>query len=91
MYSSIVLTDDNFDDELEKLCASIKLNLNSSNSFVDKLEEDFELQNNNGKEEWIRCETIPNISSDCRQVYQKGQLAYEFANGFIVLDYEVLL
>lgn len=91
MYSQTILTDSNFDEELEKLCASVGVNPSSYNSFVDKLDDNFELQMNDGKEEWIRSRVVPNIGSDYRQAYQKGQIAYEFGNGFIILDFEVLL
>ena len=91
MYSQTILTDSNFDEELEKLCTSVGANQSSYNSFVDKLDDGFELQMNDGKEEWVRSRVVPDIESDCRQAHQKGQLAYEFGNGFIVLDFEVLL
>lgn len=91
-YSNIILTDDNFDEELEKLCDFRKINTDYYNSFVKKLSDEFLVQYNNKKEEWINNIGIyPNKGSDFKQAYQRGQLAYEFGNGFIILDYEVLL
>lgn len=90
-YFQVVLTDDNFDEELEKLCKYVGLPYSSYNSFAEKLDDDFSLQVNNGVEEWIKSEVYPNKGSDFRQAYQVGQLAYEFSNGFIILDYETLL
>lgn len=91
MYRDVLLTDDNFDEELEKLCEFTGLDLGSYNSFVHKLDDDFSLQMNNSKEEWIHHKTLSNKGSDFKQAIQKGQLAYEFRNGFIVLDYEEVL
>lgn len=91
-YSNIILTDDNFDEELEKLCDFTKINTDSYSSFVKELPDEFKLQYNDEKEEWINnIGSYPSKGSDFKQAYQRGQLAYEFENGFIVLDYEVLL
>ncbi len=91
-YSNVILTDDNFDDELEKVCDFAKLDLGSYNSFVEKLPIGFKLQYNDNIEEWINnYGSFSSKSSDFQQAYQKGQLAYEFWNGFMILDYEVLL
>ena len=49
------------------------------------------MQYNNGIEEWLRYGGYPNKGSDFRQAYQIGQVAYEFGNGFIVLNYENIL
>lgn len=90
-YSNVILTDDNFDEELEKLCDFTGIPTDCYNSFVDNI-EGFELQENNKKEEWIKTYgSFPDKGSDYRQAHQRGQLAYEFGNGFIVFDYEVLL
>ena len=91
-YSNIILTDDNFDEELEKLCDFARVSTDTYNSFVEKLSNKFRLQYNNEKEEWINNVGVyPSKGSDFKQAYQRGQLAYEFVNGFIILDYEVLL
>jgi hypothetical protein len=91
-YSNIVLTDDNFDEELEKLCDFVKINTDSYNSFVKTLSYEFIIQYNEEKEEWINNNGVyPSKGSGFKQAYQRGQLAYEYGNGFIILDYEVLL
>lgn len=91
-YSSTILTDSNFDEELENLCKFTKLSEDSYNSFIDNLDDNFKLQYNNNKEEWIKVfGSFPSKGTDFKQAYQKGQLAYEFGNGFIILDYDVLL
>ena len=90
-YSNVILTDDNFDEELEKLCDFAGISIDCYSSFVNNI-EDFILQENNEREEWIKVYgSFPNKSSNYEQAYQKGQLAYEFYNGFIIFDYEVLL
>ena len=91
MYSEAIVTDDNFDKELEELCELMECDPNSYNSFIEKLDDNFSLQINNGKEEWICSKNVSNKGSDFKQAYQKGQVAYEFGNGFIVIDYEVVL
>ena len=90
-YSNTILTDDNFDEELEKLCSKININYIEYESFFKKLPKDFTLQNNNGIDEWISYSINPDFSSDCKQAYQKGYLAYEFGNGFMVFNFEVVL
>lgn len=89
-YSNVILTDDNFDTELEKLSEII--HFNNYDSFVDKLDDKFKCQTHPlGFEEWITYITYPSMGADCKQAYQKGELAYQFSNGFIVLNYETLL
>ncbi len=90
-YSNVILTDDNFDEEFEKLCELMGYTYESYENFVEELEEDFNMQYNNGIEEWLRYGVYPNKGSDFRQAYQIGQVAYEFGNGFIVLNYETIL
>ena len=90
-YSNVILTDDNFDEELENLCEFAKVSICDYNSFVVSI-EGFKLQENNQKEEWIKIHgSFPDKGSDFKQAYQRGQLAYEFGNGFIILDYEILI
>ena len=90
-YSNTILTDDNFDEELEKLCSKININYIEYESFFKKLPKYFTLQNNNGIDEWISYSINPDFSSDCKQAYQKGYLAYEFGNDFMVFNFEVVL
>lgn len=67
------------------------INHTSYNTFVDELDNNFSLQINKGKEEWIKSEVFANKGSDFKQSFQIGQLAYQFANGFMLFDYEVIL
>lgn len=91
-YSDVVLTDDNFDDELEKLSEIVGIHFNNYDNFVESLDNKFMCQIHTlGFEEWIICGAYPSIGSDCKQAYQREKLAYEFANGFIIFDFEVLL
>lgn len=80
-YSEKVLTENNFDEEVERIYKEIGEGIIEYNSFIEELDKQFTKQTNNGKEEWIRW----TFSSDSQ--CQKGQLAYEFKNGFIVMDF----
>jgi hypothetical protein len=91
-YSEVILTDDNFDTELEKLSEIVGIHFNNYDNFVEKLNNNFKRQTHPlGFEEWITYSIYPSIGSDCSQAYQKGKLAYQFGNGFIILDFEILL
>jgi len=91
-YSNVILNDDNFDEEFEHLCEIVKLPYSSYENFIDKLPNHYTKQiHSNGFDEWICCKTIPNKGSDFKQAYQVGTLAYEFKNGFIILNFETLL
>lgn len=90
-YSNLILTDDNFDEELEKLCKKINISNTQYDSFESKLTKDFYKQNNEGVEEWISYGVFPKVCCGCIQAYQKGYLAYEFGNGFIIFNFETVL
>ena len=91
-YSNVFLTDTNFDDELEKLSEIVGIHFNNYDSFVESLDNKFMCQTHTlGFEEWIISGVYPSVGSDYKQAYQKGKLAYEFANGFIIFDFEILL
>lgn len=90
-YSNLILTDDNFDEELVKLCKKINISHTQYESFEPKLTNDFHKQDNEGIEEWISYKILPDFSYDCSQVFQKGYLAYEFGNGFIIFNFETVL
>lgn len=91
-YSNKILSDDNFDDEVEKLAEIIGIPHTNYDCFLEKLDNGFEVQNHDlGFEEWINYQTIPGVGGGCLQAYQTGKLAYEFANGFIVMNFETIL
>lgn len=88
-YSNVILSDDNFDEELEKLCDSLKVPYDRYLDFVEKLDNTYSKQNNSlGFEEWVNQKVKPHYNP-MGNVYPHiyGKLAYEFANGFIVLYY----
>jgi hypothetical protein len=90
-YSDVFLSDNNFDEELEKLCEIVGLPYSSYEAFTEKLDGKFYKQENeNGFEEWINSRIV-NRSAGISEATQVGQLAYEFGNGFIVLNFEVLV
>lgn len=95
-YSDKILKDDNFDDELEKL---IKITGECGiwyDTFVEKLDDSFELQTHDlGFEEWVVTyglrQDISAMHAGISQACQNGKLAYEFGNGFIVLNFVYVL
>ena len=91
-YSDVTLNDYNFDKELEQLSGIVGVHFNNYENFTDILPNSFTKQiHPRGFDEWISCKILPNKGSDFKQAYQVGQLAYEFENGFIILNFETLL
>lgn len=92
-YSETILTDDNFDDELEKLLSTIGNYGIEYDGFVDKLDDSFEKQENDlGFEEWIKITKglhmdISAMHAGISQACKEGKIAYEFGNGFIILNF----
>lgn len=90
-YSDIEITDDNFDEEYEKLTELFNIR-GMYNSFVKELPSSFIKQENKGVEEWISSSNLNNdFSSSIDQCIHSGMLAYEFKNGFLVIDFEEVL
>lgn len=91
-YSNTILTDDNFDEEIEKLSEIIGIHFNNCDGFTEKLTDSFSCQTHEkGFEEWIMSGVYPSAGSACGDAYQKGYLAYEFGNGFAIFKLEILL
>ena len=91
-YSNKILTDENFDEELEILSEKIGIHHNNYSGFIKNLDSTWSRQKNNlGFCEYVKSETFPNVSGDCKQAINKGQLAYKFSNGFIVFNFETIL
>ena len=90
-YSNKILTDDNFDEEIEKLSDIIGFHHDNFDDFVKTIEGFEKQQHNNGFDEFIKSKIIPNKASDFKQASQKGKAAYEFGNGFILFNFEVVL
>lgn len=93
-YSTEILTDANFDEELEKLCDLIGRHHSSYDEFVSKLSSDYKMQTHDlGFEEWLSCniKSSTNMKGDFTTAVQSGKLAYQFGNGFIILDFEEVL
>lgn len=86
-YSNLIITDDNFDENMEKLADENGFPYVSYLDFVEKLPENLNFtkqDNENGYEEWISIKTIPNRSSRYVFYNQEQITAYEFANGFML-------
>lgn len=91
-YSETIITDDNSDEELEDLCYIVGIHHTNYDGFVEHLDSSFHKQKHEfGFDEWISYSVVPSIGADCKQAYQVGKLAYEFGNGFMVLNFEELL
>jgi hypothetical protein len=84
-YSDVILNDDNFDTELEKLSEIVGIHFNNYDNFVEKLDKKFKCQTHPlGFEEWIDMRVLPNHSIDCVSPIIESGMAYEFGNGFII-------
>jgi hypothetical protein len=98
-YSELELTDENFDEEYEKLTDLIG-NLNSDEYDVYdalpegfcKQESEFENRKKRGFDEWVRQggtmpDTKGNIQGNVPQVFVSGEIAFEFKNKFLSLHF----
>lgn len=87
-YSNIIITDDNEDEESEKLADQNGFKYSQYIGFEKHLTEDFsEQENKNGYMEWVSQRTLPNHSIDCAAPIIECILAYEFGNGFMLFGY----
>ena len=98
-YSEVNLTDDNFDDEIERLCEALGMRLNweLDNTFEwhDNLPDGYSAQPS-CKEypftTYIRSKILPNIyNGNVSQAFEKGDVAVEFGNSFVSIYFETIL
>jgi len=91
-YSEEIVTDDNFDDIMEKLAETIGTPHTNYNEFLDSLPCGFvEQEHDLGFSEFVNSKTVHSIASDCRQACQIGIVAYEVGNGFITFNFNNVL
>lgn len=91
-YSDIYITDDNSDEEREKLCVLLGQPY-SAGSFEEKntILGDKRFEKEYSKQ--FDCEVLiaqvirPNFAIDCVAPIIETTIAYEFANGFMVFGY----
>lgn len=84
-YSNTIITDDNMDEEMERLADQNGYGYNQCLGLYDKLSVGFTVQKNkNGYEEWINQKVLPNHSIDCIAPIIETAIAYEFGNGFLL-------
>jgi hypothetical protein len=84
-YSSVIITDDNSDTEMENLADQNGYGYNQFLGFYSNLDSKFTPQQNpKGYEEWVCTRVLPNHSIDCVAPIVESILAYEFGNGFMV-------
>jgi len=84
-YSNVVITDDNSDEEMEKLADQNGYKYNQFLGLYDTLSSNFTIQDNiHGYEEWISTRVLPNHSIDCVAPIIESIIAYEFRNGFML-------
>lgn len=95
-YSETKLDDNNVDNELKKLSETIGVAINKDNysRFVHKLDNQFTCQKHTlGFDEWIALnvqdKNHPLYDPNYKPIYQRGEIAYEFKNGFIVLHLDI--
>lgn len=84
-YSNIIITDDNSDEEMERLADQNGYVYNQYIGFENSLKKGFTVQQNKyGYEEWVNQKVLPNHSIDCVAPIFEAILAYEFGNGFML-------
>lgn len=83
---SITITDENYDYEFERICDEKGFSYGQSCEFVETLPEGFsKQQNDNGGDEWVKFSVKPNIAIDCTSEIEEYWIAFEFANGFMII------
>jgi len=97
-YSNVIITDDNFDLEHEKLCEIIGIPHYNDFEVYDELPVGFSEQEAVGRcgEElgfsvFVMGKTIPNKGSDFQQAFEVGEVACQFGNMFISKHYEMVI
>lgn len=87
MRKDIVITDENFDLELEKICEAIGCPYSSYYEFTDTLPDGYHNQRKDTEYDcdYIKMRILPDFSSDCAQAIEEYYMAYEFKNGFMIL------
>ena len=84
-YSDLIITDDIFDENMERTAEENGFSHLQFLKFVEKLPEGFSKQDNkNGYEEWVSVRTSPNHAIDCIAPIVESVVAYEFGNGFML-------
>jgi hypothetical protein len=82
---NISITDKNYDFEYEKICEENGYPYCIYSEFVEKLSSKFfKSTDENGCEIWCEVTFKPNYAIDCSSAIEEYQIAYEFANGFMV-------
>lgn len=90
-YSKTVLTDENFDEEMEKLAEIIGISFTRFKNFVKELDSSYRVRTHYlGFGEWV-CVKIINQNPGISEAYEDIHLAYEFGNGFIIFHAVTLL
>ena len=83
-YSEVLITDDNEDEESEKLADQNGWAYCQYLGFFENLPSSFSKQENkNGYEEMVDVRTYPNHAIDCSAPIYTTVIAYQFANGYM--------
>lgn len=86
-YSDLIITDEIFDENMERLADENDFLYGQFLDFVEKLPKELNFtkqDNKNGYEEWISVRSLPNHAIDCISPIVESIVAYEFANGFML-------
>lgn len=96
-YSNVIITDDNFDDEHEKLCEIIGISHTAETETYETLPDGFIKQEAFGSDdkglgfyEYVRGMVV-NQSPGRSCAVSVGEVAYKFGNVFISKHFEVLV
>lgn len=86
---NIIITDNNYDEEWEKLCDIQEWTYGKNNQFVEQLPKGF--SENTNKEnaddyDYSKVTFEPNIAIDAASAIETYQMAWEFKNGFMIVS-----
>lgn len=77
---NIIITDDNFDEEFERICDEKGYSYGCGVEFVESLPEGFTKSDNI----CVKVIIEPNIAIDCSSAIENYKIAFQFANGFMI-------
>lgn len=96
-FSNVKLSDDNFNDECDKLCETLSLNYGAINGTVDSLPDGFleypatDMYGNNLEfAVHINSRSSPNIGGSHLGPRISGTSAYQFGDCYVLIDFDTI-
>lgn len=84
---NIVITDENYDAEFEKICDANGYLYGTKSQFVTNLPDGFHQVNKDEDctYDFYKSTILPNFAVDCVSAIENYCMAYEFKNGFMII------